>query len=735
MTTLPPTHFDLRISGMRCASCASRVEKTLTAAEGVSSAQVNLVTESAHVRASLSTAEALIHLLKQAGYPAELVQESNTLTMEHTAPDVRPLGWAVALTLPLVLPMLGMLVGYDWGLPAWLQWALATPVQFWLGAPFFKSAWHALKSRTANMDSLVVLGTGAAYGLSVVLMIQHWGHGAMNQHLYFESAAVVITLVMLGKWLEARAKLGTMAALRALEQLRPATARIRRKGQEAQVPLHWVRTGDEVVVAPGESVPVDGQVVEGHSAVDESLLTGESLPVSKNVGDRVIGGSVNRQGALIVQATQVGRSSQLSRMIELVQQAQINKTPTQRMVDRVSAVFVPAVLALAALTLLGWGLLTGQWESALVHAVSVLVIACPCALGLATPTAIMAGTGAAARHGILVKDAPALEAASMAKVVAFDKTGTLTQGEPSLIAMAAQPDTADARNHLLTVALSLQLHSSHPLAGAVRRYCEEGLVDSSAATELSEHPGRGVIGLVSGTTAHLGSLQWLSSLTTLTKEQLAQAKAFEAQGLSVSGVLLNGRCIGLLAFGDALKPDSAPAVQALHGMGLRTALLSGDSATPAQHVGTRTGVQEVHAHLLPDDKLTVLKQLRAQHGPVVMVGDGVNDAPAVAAADVGIAMGQGTEVARQAAGITLLRSSPAAVVDALMLSKATRRILHQNLFWAFAYNVVAIPMAALGFLNPMVAGAAMALSSVSVVSNSLRLTRWAPAAPTTEPEQ
>ncbi|MGZ5112174.1 MAG: copper-translocating P-type ATPase [Usitatibacter sp.] len=630
---------------------------------------------------------------------------------------------AGALSLPLVLPMIAGLFGAHWMLPAWIQWLLATPVQFWIGARFYRAGWKALVAGTGNMDLLVALGTSAAYGLSA------WGalSGAGAPHLYFEASAVVITLVRLGKWLEARAKRQTTAALRALATLRPARARILDGGIERDVAVEIVRVGDSVVVRPGERIPVDAQVIEGDSTVDESLITGESRAVEKSPGSRLTAGAMNGAGRLLARTIAVGAETALARIIRSVESAQARKAPIQRLVDRVSAVFVPVVMGIALVTLLGWGLGGGDWEAAVINAVAVLVIACPCAMGLATPTAVMAGTGVAARYGILIKDAEALEVAHRTSVVAFDKTGTLTEGKPSLVEIVALQGN---RLEALRLAAAVQRGSEHSLARAVLEAAEQEKLAVPQASETRAVAGRGVEAVVAGRGLAIASARWVRELDASGTEALApQARRIEAQGRTLSWLIEPGppaRVLALLAFADAMKPTAVAAVERLKRAGLRIVLLTGDNPAAAAAVGQALGIDDVRSEVLPEDKSEAIAKLRSQGEVVAMVGDGINDAPALAAADVGIAMGGGTDVAMQTASITLMRGDPALVADALSISRRTYGKIRQNLFWAFAYNVVGIPLAALGYLSPIVAGAAMAFSSVSVVANALLLRRWHP---------
>nr|WP_295085278.1 heavy metal translocating P-type ATPase [uncultured Roseateles sp.] len=728
--------WQLQIKDMTCASCVGRVEKALLKVPGVLQAEVNLATETAQLRA-LSTVEAdqLLAAVLRAGYGAQLQQDSEA----NAQPD-RP-SWshsggpvllAALLSAPLVLPMLAELFGGHWMLNGFWQMALAAPVQFWLGARFYKAGWAALRAGSGNMDLLVALGTSAAFGLSIYELL---AYGAHSMNLYFESAAVVITLVLLGKWMEARAKRQTTEAIRALKKLRPETARVRRDGQEQELPLAALRLGDEVVVRPGERIPVDGEVLSGASPVDESLITGESLPVDKHVGDRVVGGAINGEGLLLLRTTALGAESTLSRIVRLVESAQAKKAPIQRLVDQVSAVFVPVVIAIALLTLLGWGFYSGDWEHAILNAVAVLVIACPCALGLATPTAIMVGTGVAARRGILVKDAEALELAARVGLVAFDKTGTLTQGRPQLADLQAVAGLSETQ--ALGLAAALQAGSEHPLARAVQERAAAQSLSVLPCQDLRAVPGRGLSGAVGGQAYVLGSSRYMQELGVDLAPLQAAAEKAQAAGHSMSWLAQGGaeagsapRLLAALAFGDQVKASAAPAIAALHTMGVRALMLSGDNRAAAQAVGTQLGLDEVRAEILPEDKARIVAELKlassAGQQRVAMVGDGINDAPALAAADVGFAMATGTDVAMAAAGITLMRGDVGLVAEAIALSRRTVAKIRQNLFWAFAYNVVGIPLAALGYLNPMLAGAAMALSSVSVVSNALLLKRWRP---------
>ena len=794
MSALPPVpvlparrDWSFAVEGMSCAACAGRVERALRAVPGVVEASVNVATEVASVHAEAPLAfDGLEAAVRKAGYAAR-APDVPAPPPESEARAWRSVIIAAALSTPLLLPMLAGAAGVQWAWPAWVQFLLATPVQFWFGARFYAGAWRALRGGGANMDVLVALGTSAAYGLS---LYEWWAgtamHGMAAGHLYFEAGAVVITLVLLGKQLESRAKRQTTQALRGLQALQPATARVRRGDVDTDVDVARLRVGDLLVVRPGERFAADGRVTAGDSHVDESLLTGESLPAARGPGDRVTGGAINGEGLLLVAVTAVGAESTLARIVRLVETAQEKKAPIQHLVDRVSAVFVPVVCVAALCTLLGWGFAGGDWQRAVLNAVAVLVIACPCALGLATPTALMAGTGVAARHGILIKDAEALEMAHDVSLVAFDKTGTLTEGKPMLVACVAVDGDA-AR--LLALAAAVQSGSAHPLAQAVLAMAHGTNARVPPASAQRAEPGRGVsarvrvaadaqastevrlaeaiaasaimsarqrAGLSPGTglaldtesasdatsrelELRLGSARWMAELGVETAPLAARAVELQALGRTVSWLADVSadapRLLGLLAFGDRLRVGAIEAVQRLQSEGVRTVIISGDGHASVEGVAQLLGISEVHAEVLPGEKASLLASLRSlstgdgrrgRHRPirVAMVGDGLNDAPALAAADVGIAMASGTDVAMEAAGITLMRSDPRLVADALEISRRCVAKIRQNLFWAFAYNVAGIGLAAAGLLSPMVAGAAMAFSSVSVVTNALTLRRW-----------
>ncbi len=758
-TPAPPEvcSLDIGIGGMTCASCVGRVEKALKRVPGVQSANVNLATESARIAFPADAAQAaqmealLRRAVRDAGYEPKAADAAIDTPDAGAWAGFAPVAWGLALCVPLVLPMLGDVLGQHWMLSPLWQFALATPVQFLLGARFYVAGWHALKNGSGNMDLLVSLGTTAGWALSVWLWLSAPA-GAMV-HLYFEGSALVISLVLLGKWLEVRAKRQTTSAIRALHALRPERAHLLRPEGEVDVPVAEVLVGDTLVVKPGERFAVDGLVTDGATQVDESMLTGESLPVAKEAGARVTGGAINGEGRVLVRVTAVGAQTMLSHIIRLVEDAQAAKAPIQRMVDQVSAVFVPVVLLIALATLLAWWLTGHSFELALIRAVAVLVIACPCALGLATPVAIMAGTGVAAKYGILIKDAQALELAHKVNVVAFDKTGTLTVGRPqlkALLALDANVALAPASMDpvLLQICASLQSGSEHPLAHAVvERARAQGLALLPLA-DARAVSGRGTEGLVDGQHYALGSLRWMQELQA--QPALAspagaafatQARAMEAEGASVSALAQQQdgawTLRALLAFADEPKRGAQEAIAQLRARGIRTVMVSGDNWGAARAMARRLGLDaspgsaEVLAEVLPGDKaakITALKGDAHAHYTVAMVGDGVNDAPALAAADVGMAMsnigGGGADVAMHAAGITLMRGEPRLVAAALDISRRTVAKIRQNLFWAFFYNVAGIPLAALGYLNPVLAGGAMALSSVSVMANALLLKRW-----------
>jgi len=742
--------FTLDIGGMTCASCVGRVEKALDKMPGVEAASVNLATEQAKVRLKADSGlnvDDLIATVQKTGYEAKI---SSPHQISVTAPS--KLFWGAdglgrvllgfALSAPLFLPMLLMPFGIHWALsPKW-QLLLATPVQFFLGWRFYRAGLKSLMSGVGNMDLLVALGTSAAYGLSIYQMIAspHASH-----ELYFEGSAVIICMVLLGKWLEARAKQQTSEAIRALQKLWPEHAKVIERDiviaetstldQFRDLPLDQVFPKDRILVMPGERIPVDGIILLGNSHIDESLLTGESDSVKKRIGEKVIGGSLNGEGVLVIEAQAVGVESVLSKIISLVEDAQTQKAPIQKLVDQVSAIFVPSVIVIAIITgLANWFYLDSA-SIAILRAVSVLVIACPCALGLATPAAIMAGTGVAARFGILIKDPQVLELAHRLNVVAFDKTGTLTVGKPRLLKVISFSGSF-SENDILATAAGLQLGSEHPLAKALLDAAKQNGLTPITPTDSKALPGIGISGKPSAG-ALAGQSLTIQSIASLESnhhhaEILRKAQTCFEAGQTVS-ILMSDEVtpspIAIFSFGDELKENAQEAITSLRHLNIRAVMLSGDNIAAANRVARNIGIQEVFAQIMPGDKAEIIRKLQSKDGHrqfVAMVGDGVNDAPALATADVGMAMSTGTDVAMQAAGITLMRGDPTLVANAIDISKRTWQKIQQNLFWAFIFNATGIPLAALGYLSPMLAGSAMALSSFCVLSNALLLKRWRP---------
>lgn len=706
------TEYQLNITGMTCASCASRIEKVVNRLDGVEQASVNLATEQATVQLTNDqlTAHDIIVKIEKAGFGATLMDDSTPdnqeeETQKHLRQDKMTVLFCALLTIPLVAPMAGLLIGQNWHLNGWVQFALATPVQIIAAKRFYKSAWGALKAFTGNMDLLVSIGTTAAFGLSLYHLLSPSAHASM---LYFEASAAVTTLVLLGKWLESRAKHGVTAAIRALMHLRPETARRVKDGKEETVAIQLIQKGDHVLVKPGEHIPIDGIILEGHSQVDESMLTGESMPIDKNINDLVTGGSINGSGLLTIETTAIGKETTLAKIIEMIQGAQATKAPVQKLVDKIAAVFVPIVCVIALITTVGWVIAGATYEQALINAITVLVIACPCALGLATPTAIMAGTGVGAKNGILIKDAQSLELAHKIDVVVFDKTGTLTQGKPQLI---------EQTGGFLDIAASLQQGSEHPLAKA---FLSDNITPIKNFKATS---GKGIEADIADTHYRLGNR---AHMTNGLSDFDPLAVEMEKNGLTVVWLENETKVLSLFAIGDKIKDSSTKAISRLKSNGITPIILSGDNTVTARAVAHSIGVEEVIAQVLPDEKAGHIERLKQNEHVVAMVGDGVNDAPALASADVSFAMGTGSDVAIHSAGVTLMRPDPLLVEQAINISKATYRKIQQNLFWAFIYNIIGLPAAAFGLLNPVIAGAAMALSSVCVVTNSLLLKRWKP---------
>jgi Cu+-exporting ATPase len=719
----PPLAFD--IAGMTCAACATRIETVVKRVPGVTAANVNFATEIAYVTGDDNLQPAAIAAaIRRAGYDIKLpavAQRIDTASKNQGTISVdRDLAVVIAgalLALPLLAPMLSPRLAM--AIPLWLQVSLATLLQIGLGAGFYRSAWRALRGGSANMDVLVALGTSAAYGLSLYLAGRAGEHAA-HQHLYFESAAVILVLVRLGKALERRAKRQALSALDALKALRPARARVRRNGQEIEVEVDALRIGDITILRPGDRLPADGKVIEGRSAVDQSLLTGESLPVDIGPGDQVIGGSLNGNGVIAVEVTAIGAQSMLDRIQQMIAEAQGAKAPIQKLVDRVSARFVPAVLIIGLLTVGGW-LATGATpETAILNAVAVLVIACPCALGLATPTAIMVGTGTGAKVGILIRDAIALETAQHVTTVAFDKTGTLTDGKAQVTAIITTPSMAEET--ALGLAAALQRDNTHPLASAVRDLAAARHLTPPVASAAEALPGRGVA-------ATIGAQRLILGNARLMAEHAIDLGGIDATAGNTRSYLAEvtpqPRLLAAIDFADSARPSAKPALTKLQAMGLTTLLLTGDNHAAAERTAKELGISDWRAELLPADKIAAIRVARAAGKHIAMVGDGINDAPALAAADLGIALANGTDAAVATAGIVLMRNDLMLVPAAIDLARATGAKIKQNLIWAFLFNALGIPLAAFGLLNPMIAGLAMALSSVFVVGNALSLKRWA----------
>ncbi|MXS83031.1 heavy metal translocating P-type ATPase [Nitrosomonas oligotropha] len=723
---IAPRTIQLQLHKMTCAACAGHIEKALNQLPGVT-ATVNVATETARVSfiPGMMTTDRLIEAVVNAGYDATEISESShaeekARRLAAYQAELRLFWIAAALTLPLVLQMGAMFTGHDMDmLPRWLQWLLATPVQFWIGRRFYTGAWHSLRGGGANMDVLVALGTSMAYFFSAAVTAF-----ALDQHVYFEASAAIITLVLLGKLMEARAKGKTSAAIEALIRLQPKTARIERNGEILEVPASSLQVNDIFIVRPGENLPVDGVVVEGTSSVNESMLTGESLPVSKQAGAKVFAATLNQQGLLKCRATSVGAHTQLAAIIHLVEEAQGSKAPIQRMADTISGIFVPVVVIISILTLgITWWL-TNEFVTALINAVAVLVIACPCALGLATPTAIMVGTGRGAQSGVLVKNAAALEHAEKIQTLIVDKTGTLTEGQPEVTDIV--PAGSWHAQDLLHIAASLEQGSEHPLARAVLDRAQKQQLSLHAIEDFSAITGSGITARINGTQYLLGSPKFLMQHDVAVDEQ--QITALQAEGKTVIGVASTAgdvpQLLGYLAIADRLRDTSIKAIKQLQSMGIEVIMLTGDNAVTAAAIAKRTGITQYRAEVLPQDKAAEVLKMKSSGKFTAMVGDGINDAPALAAADVSFAIGAGSDVAIEAADITLIRNDLMSVADAISLSRATLKKIRQNLFFAFVYNILGIPLAAMGMLNPVIAGAAMAMSSVSVVSNSLLLKRW-----------
>ncbi len=710
----------LKLGGMGCAACAAKIDKTLNQVPGVINAGVNFATGKATIdyNSDKISVEELIEAILEIGYKAEA--GDNIIDDEGDIEGLRRLFILSAfLTLPMLLHMFDQLsiirTPHIFG-NGYFQWALATPVQFIVGWRFYRGTYHAIKARTPNMDVLVAMGTTAAYIYSVVAAIS--GDGG----LYFESSAVIITLVILGKLLEARARGRTSEAIRKLMNLRPKSARVIRDGQEMDIPIEEVVIDDLVIVRPGESIPVDGIVLDGTSSIDESMLTGESIPVDKGPGDTVVGATINKHGTFKFKATRIGKETLLAQIIKMVEDAQGSKAPIQKLADLISGYFVPAVLGVALLTFILWYLITGDLATALTNFTAVLVIACPCALGLATPTAIMVGTGKGAENGILIKGGEHLELAHTLDTIVLDKTGTITKGVPEVTDIISIGDRRE--EDILRLAGSVERGSEHPIGLAIIEAAKD--LSLSEPQDFLAIPGHGVRGIVKGRTILLGNRRLMKENQVDTDNIEEALSSLEASGKTTMILAADKGVLGILAVADGVKENSREVISALQRMGLEVIMLTGDNQRTAEAIGEQVGIDQVLAEVLPEHKAEEVERLKAQGRIVGMVGDGINDAPALAVAHVGIAMGTGTDVAMEAADITLIKGDLRGIVDSIRLSKSTMRIIKQNLFWAFAYNTLGIPLAALGYLSPILAGAAMAFSSVSVVTNSLRLRTFNP---------
>lgn len=725
---------ELKISGMSCAACSARIEKRLNKVAGVAKASVNLATERANIEydADKVKTDDLIKIVDDLGYKAERIENiSKDREKEQREKEIKKLKAeliaSAILSSPLILAMVFMLTGID--VPflhnEYFQLVIATPVQFIIGLRFYRNAYHAIKARSANMDVLIAMGTSAAYFFSVYnAFFAHPVEMGMMKELYFEASSTIITLILLGKYLEAVAKGKTSEAIKKLMGLQAKTARVVRNGVEEDIPVEEVQVGDIIVVRPGEKIPVDGRIIEGNSFVDESMLTGESLPVEKKVGDFVTGATINKFGTFKFEATKVGKDTVLSQIIKMVEDAQGSKAPIQKIADRVSGIFVPAVIGIAVVTFAAWYLATGELNSAIVNAVSVLVIACPCALGLATPTAIMVGTGKGAEKGILIKGGEHLEMAYKLNSVVLDKTGTITKGKPEVTDII--PLGSMEKNEIVKLSAVAEKASEHPLGVAIyeKGKSEFGAIPDPAKFEAI--PGRGVAAVFDDKNIYIGTRKLMKEKGLDISKIESDIAKLEDEGKTAMLMAVDDRVEAILAVADTVKEHSGEAIEQLLKMGIDVYMITGDNERTAKAIAKQVGITNVLAEVLPENKAEEVEKLKKQGRIVGMVGDGINDAPALATADIGMAIGTGTDVAMEAADITLMRGDLRAIPTAIKLSRRTMRKIKQNLFWAFIYNIIGIPFAAFGLLSPIIAGAAMAFSSVSVVTNSLSLKRYDP---------
>lgn len=713
----------IHIEGMSCVSCAKGIEKALKRIPGIAEVNVNYATSQAIVSTAGNVSEqAVLEAISQAGYHPHLVRDGDTNHAHHHAEEdpkklQARLIICALLTVPFLIEMFAMLFGTHSILSPWIQACLATLVQFWGGYPFYRASYYSARSGSANMDVLIVIGTTAAYGFS--LIVAFFG---LPYPLYFESSTVIILLVLFGRWLESKSKAKASDAIEKLLQLQPKMALVERNGQLTQVPVKEIRKGEIVMIRPGENVPVDADVWEGESSVNESMLTGESLPTLKRPGDKIYAGTTNQSGALKAKTTHIGAEMALSAIIRLVEQAQNSKAPIQRLADKISEIFVPSVLIISLLTFFGWWIFAGEPVTALINAVAVLVIACPCALGLATPTVIVVASGRAASLGFLYKEASVIEKAQSLRCMVFDKTGTLTIGQPRVSDFIAVDPLK--KGQLLDITLSLETLSQHPLAHAIAEYAKDFKATPQKVDEFQSIAGKGIEGVVNGERYTLGAVH-------LAKEQkididLLLIDRLQNEGKTVSLIWNRDQVVGYFAVTDQLREEASNAVACLKQLGIETALVTGDHQRTAEAIGAKAGIQNIYARALPQDKVNILKELTNSYKDVGFAGDGINDAPALAASNVGFAMGSGSDIAIEAADITLIRKNLMAIPYAIRLSQAAFKKIKQNLFFAFIYNICGIPLAAFGFLNPIIAAAAMALSSLSVVGNALTLKQWKP---------